>query len=294
MERTAEGSSCQTARVQITAIQSISTNTFLGKRETSIVQPSKSLYFMIINSVKALIKDSLRRVGVDLRMYRRSSDAFLVKKDLLKNCVQPLTIFDIGANEGQTTERYSKMFPTAKIYSFEPVPEVFTLLERKFHENPQIIVNQLAVSDAVGTADFYLHAYGSNVWNSLLPKAPDSIIVPEDVSAVKVPTITIDVFCDRHNIKTIDLLKLDIQGGELLALNGALNMLQKGRINLIYSEVNFGNLYEGQAMFQDIAAYLHDFGYRTYGLYNFYNPNDGPLGWGDAIFFRPSKDTSQE
>jgi len=149
------------------------------------------------------------------------------------------------------------------------------------------------VSDAVGTADFYLHAYGSNVWNSLLPKVSGSI-VPEDVSAVKVPTITIDLFCERHNIKTIDLLKLDIQGGELLALKGAVNMLQKGGINLIYSEVNFGDLYEGQAMFQDIAAYLNDFGYRTYGLYNFYNPNDGPLGWGDAIFFRPSKDTSQE
>jgi FkbM family methyltransferase len=249
---------------------------------------------MKINYFKGLIKHLFRRFGLDLRVYRPSSDAFLVKKKLLKKSVQPLTIFDIGANEGQTTERYLKMFPTAKIYSFEPVPEVFTLLERKFHENPQIIVNQLAVSDAVGTADFYLHAYGSNVWNSLLPKAPDSIIVPEDVSTVKVPTITIDLFCERHNITTIDLLKLDIQGGELLALKGALNMLQKGGIKLIYSEVNFCDLYEGQAMFQDIAAYLHDFGYRTYGLYNIYNPNDGPLGWGDAIFFRPSKETSQE
>lgn len=250
---------------------------------------------MIINSVKALIKDSFRRVGVDLRKYRRSSDAFLVKKDLLKNCVQPLTIFDLGANEGQTAERYSQMFPTATIYSFEPVPEVFTLLERKFHENPQIIVNQLAVSDAVGTADFYLHAYTSNGWNSLLPKSQTSTLVPEDKSVVKVPTITIDVFCERHNINTIDLLKLDIQGGELLAFKGALNMLQKGGIKLIYSEVLFGDLYEGQAMFHDLAAYLHDFGFRTYGIYNCYNhPNEGPLGWGDAIFFRPSKDTSQE
>src|SRR4028119_1536074 len=189
---------------------------------------------MIINSFKALIKDSLRRVGLDLRVYRPSSDAFLVKKELLKKCVPPLTIFDIGANDGQTTQRYLQMFPTAKIYTFEPVPEVFTMLERKFHENPQIKVNQLAVSDAVGTADFYLHAYTSYGWNSLLPKSPTSIIVPEDKSVVKVPTITIDVFCDRHNINTIDLLKLDIQGGELLALKGAVNMLQKGGINLIY------------------------------------------------------------
>ncbi len=249
---------------------------------------------MIINSVKALIKDSFRKVGIDLRMYRRSFDPFLVKEELLKNCVHPLTIFDIGAHEGKLTERYSQMFPTAKIYTFEPVPEIFTMLEQQFHENPQIIVNQLAVSDAVGTADFYLHAYTSYGWNSLLPKSPTSIIVPEDKSVVKVPTITIDVFCDRHNINTIDLLKLDIQGGELLALKGALNMLQKGGIKLIYSEVSFGDLYEGQAMFHDIAAYLHDFGFRTYGFYNMYNPNDGPLGWGDVIFFRPSKDTSQE
>ena len=99
---------------------------------------------MKINFFKALIKDSLRRFGLDLSIYRPSSDAFLVKKDRLKKCVQPLTIFDIGANEGEITDRYSQMFPTAKIYSFEPVPEVFTILERKFHENPQIIVNQLA------------------------------------------------------------------------------------------------------------------------------------------------------
>jgi FkbM family methyltransferase len=248
---------------------------------------------MKINFFKALIKDSLRRFGLDLSIYRPSSDAFLVKKELLKKCVHPLTIFDIGANEGEITDRYSKMFPTATIYSFEPVPEVFTILERKFHENPQIIVNQLAVSDAVGTADFYLHGYEASGWNSMLPKLPGSI-VPEDVSAVKVPTITIDGFCDRHNINTIDLLKLDIQGGELRALKGALNMLQKGVIKLIYSEILFCDLYEGQAMFQDIAAYLHDFGYRTYGLYNLYSPNDGALRWGDAIFFRPSKDYSQE
>jgi FkbM family methyltransferase len=293
MERIAESSSCQTARVQITAIQSISTNTFFGKGETSIVQPSQSLYFMKIHFFKTLIKDSLRRFGLNLSIYRPSLDAFLVKKELLKKCVQPLTIFDIGGNEGEITERYSQMFPTAKIYSFEPVPDVFTTLERKFHENPQIIVNQLAVSDAVGTTDIYLHGYEASGWNSMLPKLSGSI-VPEDVSAVKVPTITIDVFCDRHNINTIDLLKLDIQGGELLALKGALNMLQKGVIKLIYSEVLFCDLYEGQAMFQDIAAYLHDFGYRTYGLYNFCYSKDGALGWGDAIFFRPSKDTSQE
>ena len=248
---------------------------------------------MKINPFKALIKNSVRRFGLDLSIYRPSSDAFLVKKDLLKKCVQPLTIFDIGANKGEIAERYSQMFPTATIYSFEPVPDVFTTLERKFHENPQIIVHQLAVSEAVGTADIYLHRYEASGWNSMLPKLSGSI-VPEDVSAVKVPTITIDVFCDRHNINTIDLLKLDIQGGELLALKGALNMLQKGAIKLIYSEINFCDLYDGQAMFQDIAAYLHDFGYRTYGLYNLYSPNDGALGWGDAIFFRPSKDTSQE
>ncbi len=40
------------------------------------------------------------------------------------------TIFDIGANIGWFTNHFASMFPTSKIYAFEPMPEIYLQLEK--------------------------------------------------------------------------------------------------------------------------------------------------------------------
>lgn len=59
----------------------------------------------------------------------------------------------------------------------------------------------------------------------------------------------------------IDILKMDIQGGELLALKGAQSLLEASRIRLLALEVEFKPLYKDQPLFWDICAYLYRFGY---------------------------------
>ena len=76
---------------------------------------------------------------------------------------------------------------------------------------------------------------------------------------------------------------MDIQGGEAMALRGAGRLLAQQAVWLIYVEVLFAPLYEGQAYFCDVSAILANHGYQLFGLYNLVQSDRG-LGWGDAIF----------
>jgi hypothetical protein len=54
---------------------------------------------------------------------------------LLPDCVDASKFqccFDIGANLGQTTDKFIKYFPSAKIYSYEPVAETYQLIHKNF------------------------------------------------------------------------------------------------------------------------------------------------------------------
>ena len=102
-----------------------------------------------------------------------------------------------------------------------------------------------------------------------------------------VPTTTLDDFCSRHAIDRVNVLKMDIQGGELMALQGASGMLESKAVDLIYTEVLFVELYEGQADFHDLCRFLCDCDYTLYGLYDLNSGRDSILAWGDAIFIAP-------
>jgi hypothetical protein len=62
--------------------------------------------------------------------------------------------------------------------------------------------------------------------------------------------------------------------------------LARKAIRVIYLEVAFAPLYEGQWDFCDVTQILDRHGYRVFGLYNLVHEDRG-LAWGDAIF-RPS------
>src|SRR5262249_15029949 len=106
----------------------------------------------------------------------------------------------------------------------------------------------------------------------------------EVVTTCTVPVCTIDRFCTDHNIQTIDILKLDIQGAELRALHGASSMLAKQKISLIFSEVLFGPEYEQQSYYHEIAGWLMRFGYHLFRFYELRYNYDRSLDYSDAIF----------
>jgi len=193
-------------------------------------------------------------------------------------------IFDVGANRGDITALYRQGFPEAEIFAFEPFPESLDTFKGRHGTDNKIHAFQLALAAEEGEKILYVN---HNVdTNSLLqPRAAglSSDKQVKNVSELAVKTATLDVFCRDKGIEYIDILKMDIQGGEWAALQGASGLLQKGMIGLIYSEVFFIEQYKDQPLFHDISKLLHSYGYNLQDIYSpFYGK--GNIAWGDAIF----------
>jgi FkbM family methyltransferase len=195
-------------------------------------------------------------------------------------------VLDVGANVGDATHQYRALFPAATIHAFEPFPDVHRQLAERFAADPRIHAHPVAVTDAPGRRRFHVH--DAHVTNSLLPSDAASVDWAWATGGgpprtIEVTAITLDEFCRAEGLPRIDLLKMDIQGGEGLALRGAERLLAQHAVRLIYIEVLFAPLYEGQAAFCDLSAILTRHGYQLFGLYNLVHGDRG-LGWGDAIF----------
>ncbi len=234
-------------------------------------------------SWRETIRTILRKRGYTLHGAIRgctyAKDSFDDQKTLL-GTQTARTIFDVGANDGGSAKKYRRLFPEATIYSFEPFADSYDALVKSSERDRLVKPVQCAVSNVSGTAVFQVHADSET--NSLL-KAVNTEMARK-VGSVEVPTITVDEFCAGHGVEQLDILKLDVQGGELLALTGANKMLSGQTISLIFSEVSFAALYEDQAHFAAISTYLAACGYTLFDLYDFRYTATGQLAWGDAIF----------
>lgn len=248
---------------------------------------------MPLTRLNRRLGDLFRRFGLEVRRTGRGfhADAFEDQKILLEGQGRPVrTILDLGANVGQTARHYRSLFPEADIHSFEPFEPSFRELARALGDDPRFHPERLAVADVEGSRRFF--ANRESVTNSLLPtdpRATEAVVstMIETVATLEVPTTTLDAYRESRGLDTISILKMDIQGGELLALQGASRLLEERAIDLIYAEVLFAPQYEGQADFCQVRRCLADFGYDLYMLYDLSAGRNSLLAWADAIFLGP-------
>jgi FkbM family methyltransferase len=237
--------------------------------------------------LNTIVKSFFRTFGYDLhRVQKGWGDIFAIQKSLLFN-QDVNVIFDLGANVGKTVGQYKDNFPKATIYSFEPFEEPFKQMVHTYEKFTNIKPYNLAVTNTVGTQKFFLNK--TNETNSLLPTAAEwgkyfDSDLTTNLGATEVGTVTLDNFCEKENINKIQILKMDIQGAELMALEGAMNLLAKQAIDLIYTEVMFANFYDGQGTFYDLYQFLDKHNFVLYGLYDLRHGKNGTLGQGDAVF----------
>lgn len=210
-------------------------------------------------------------------------DPFFTQKQLFAGS-NNITIFDIGAYIGDITLKYRQLFPSARIYSFEPIEESFSKLSASHGKD--INVFQLAFSDRNGKGVINIDEDPS--CNSLLGR-PSSVAkyyktYTESINQRTVDTQTIDSFCQANNIESIDIMKIDVEGAETLVFSGANNMLAQNKIKVIYTEVMFVPHYEKGCLYHNIAEVLDKYNYTLLNLYELRTARDGQLRWGNALF----------
>jgi len=215
----------------------------------------------------------------------RPKDAYVDQHMLLPDAK---VIFDIGANQGQTSRRYRALFQSAQIHAFEPFAEAYDVLARQFRGDSHAICVQQALGAAPERRQ--LHVYEASVINSLMPFVREAGgFVPMDTSLKKtldVNVTTLDDYCAVNAIENIDILKMDTQGAELDILCGAKRMLSEGRISIIFSEHIFVPVYDGQAEFHEVLLELARAGFALFDFYSFVYAPSGQVKWGDALYRR--------
>jgi FkbM family methyltransferase len=242
-------------------------------------------------SLRTLAKSTARSLGFDISRLssaqiarnQPADDPFLHQQRLLRG-QEVAVIFDVGAHKGRVTDKYRTLFPAATIHCFEPCIRTRAILENIAASWTNVHIHGAAVSDKNGTASF-METNEADM-NSLLRLSENSRTFAQTITRapVSVETITLDTFCRTYHLGHINILKLDVQGAELLALRGADQLLRNQSIDLIYTDVNYNEIYESQAFFHDVAAHLYGYNYRLYGIYQVAYSPLGPIGWSDAIF----------
>jgi FkbM family methyltransferase len=197
---------------------------------------------------------------------------------LRKMLPSPRTVIDAGANTGQTVAEFRGWWPAAEIHCIEPVPGAFSRLRAAWGNKPGVHCHRVAIAEQEGSG--VIHT-GSNTEVSSFLKKNSGYRTDQDV---EVDVTTLDAFVERNGLAHVDLLKMDLQGGELLALEGATESLRRGLFDVIFSEIWLVSPYDGAPRYWEIAQHLERFGYLTWWLA--IEPYAGTQEgrWGDAMF----------
>jgi len=219
--------------------------------------------------LKQIVRSVFGLFGLRVGWKRSNLDAYGVQRKVIER--DDPVIFDIGAHVGSITDLYRSMFPLASISSFEPFPKSFETLRHNTSGDARTHVYNLAISDEPGVLT--LNSNSSSATNSLLPTNSRGSSywgehVLETLAPVEVEATTIDAFCREHGISWIDILKLDIQGAEFLALAGAHDMLSSASVSLVYMELILAPTYEGQRTLQHYLQLFEGYGYQLLDLYH--------------------------
>lgn len=128
--------------------------------------------------------------------------------------------FDVGANVGVYTVLGCARRPELRAFAFEPVVENRAILERNLALNgiaARVDVEPVAISDHTGTATISLAASGTH-----------SLSAEHGGATREIQTLTLDEFYERHGVAP-DILKIDIEGHESAALDGAQHLFAQAR-----------------------------------------------------------------
>jgi FkbM family methyltransferase len=151
-------------------------------------------------------------------------------------------ILDVGANFGLFGILSKGLNPEATLYFFEPLNRNITRIERNLAlNNFKSTVIKAAVSDSVGTAEFFDISSSENTIGSLSKSHVQMHQHHTGIKSVITNVITLDSFSESEKLKSIDLVKIDVEGFEIEVLNGFVQSIKKFRPLIIVEITNEEN-----------------------------------------------------
>ncbi|CAN5423226.1 N/A [soil metagenome] len=173
-------------------------------------------------------------------------------------------VFDVGANIGQSTNRYLKAWDNAVVYSFEPVSDTFEQLKRNLISPERVQCFKLAFGPMKEQGEMILAGDSKQF---MLREHYMNKDYSQKLRTQQVEVETLDNFCQNFGIEHISLLKVDTEGHDLQVLHGAANLLKEHKVDLIQVEVGMNSLKSLHVSLESVKNYLEQNNYYMFGLY---------------------------
>jgi FkbM family methyltransferase len=185
------------------------------------------------------------------------------------------TVFDVGANVGSYTRACLSRFKDARIHAFEIATPTFDKLIRNFVSS-RVIFNNFGLSNSEGTIELH-YSHDDDGKSSLISDG-------EKINGASFRTVTANVttgdrYCQVNSIRSIDLLKIDVEGAEHLVLEGFTDNLERGVISAVQFEFGMINIYT-KFLLKDFWEFFSRYGFEIGPImprgvaFKDYNPRD--------------------
>ena len=167
--------------------------------------------------------------------------------EIISAIVRPGDVcLDVGANFGwYTTLLHRLVGARGAVHGFEPQPDVFLKLKQNWilsNRPNNVFLNETALGDAVKTVEIHRFKNEPTGHSSLAAHGA------HEFEKFAVPMTTLDSYLEAREINQIDFVKVDVEGAELMFLNGANCLFEQKMPPLIVMEMakatseNFGYL----------------------------------------------------
>lgn len=189
--------------------------------------------------------------------------------------IEPKTCLHIGASHGEERQAYL-VNGIKEVTWIEAIPEVFEkLCENIYHYAGHKAINACIHETEGLELDFNVSS-NEGQSSSIFELGTHAEVHPDVTYTKKIKVIT--TRADSWVKEAPDMVNLDIQGAELLALK---SMSWLNDVKYIYTEVNEQELYKGCALVGEIDKYLKQFGFKRV-----LTRMAGDTGWGDAFYMK--------
>jgi FkbM family methyltransferase len=194
--------------------------------------------------------------------------------DLLK---PGMNTVDIGGNIGYYAMLEARMVgPTGKVVAIEPMPDNSEQLCNNVENNgyKNIDIHKMAIGDRDGTALMYISPRSN--WHSLHPPL-------EAKGEMKVPVSTLDTLLSTYDLPTVDLVRMDLEGYEIVVIEGMKGTLEKYGPRLL---IELHPLLVGTQAMETYLRTLEDLGYGIDWMLE--QDRDMPFRWQFLKIERPT------
>lgn len=218
--------------------------------------------------MKAFIKKLVKKIPIAFTRNQQYDKQTL--KIIQKVCQPGSNCIDIGAHKGEVLDQMLKYAPGGTHYAFEPIPDLYEQLKKKY-SGTRCVISPIALSNKKGTSSFN-YVISNPSYSGLVKRKYDR--EGEKDTQIEVHTDLLDEVLPAGYKPT--LVKIDVEGGELLVMEGARKTLEQYKPVIIFEHGLGASDFYGSTP-EKVFSLLSDCGLKVSRMIDWLN-GKSPLG----------------